>query len=178
VSSTSTADIDWGPSAEHQTQAPPLVPDQGEKRPSDSPQLIFSSHTGPTYLFSEHVTGSLSSGMDEAGREIFETSSAQVVERQLFGEVEKVEDGDCLVIFHQQDEIIGRRMSRERLRSIGADFEGARILLIVENRGNGVYSRVENIGKIAPPKWREVLENYDLKVFTELKNRARKKPSF
>jgi len=73
--------------------------------------------------------------------------------KELEGEVEEIKDNLALVIFNIDSIYEERLIPIKRLQAVNADFEGARIKLIIEDLGNQVTSRLMNISDIKKPLW-------------------------
>lgn len=72
---------------------------------------------------------------------------------QMEGEVEEIKDNLALVVFNIDSVYEERLIPIKRLQSENADFEGARIRLIIEDLGNQVTSRLLNISDVKKPLW-------------------------
>lgn len=173
MSNTGTGFIDTN--VDERTSVPPFMGPQVDQnsfryQPSNQTGADFKNQSWGTSI-AEFETSSES---ENVATQIVEVRQ----EERMFGEVSEVSEEYSLVIFHSNGENIERLIRTDRLKAKGANFEGARIMMVVQELNDKVVSWVENISSISPPKWREAIENHDLTFFEKLKKAGKKKPTY
>lgn len=117
-------------------------------------RAVIPPRTGRVaFVFANDQTDSGPPSSTPIVQEYLPSVALDVQVETLEGEVEKIDQDVALVVFRSESGEIERLIPRRRLTAEGADYEGARVRLIISEVGSRVSSQLEYMGENVKPIW-------------------------
>jgi hypothetical protein len=105
-----------------------------------------------------------------------ETTIEDIAVAELEGDVESIEGDEAVLVVKIAHQYVERLVPASILKAKGADFEGARVRLIIKEKGGLVTSEIRNISNEEKPQW--LAPNEELgEILSQLKARLSKQKS-